>query len=165
MSTRKGTFFLFVFLAAAWLLIVSSVRLSELIIGAVVVVAVIIATRQARVLYGGLKLSFKLLIFAPLYFLVFLWQLILSNFDVARRVLSPSLPINPGIVKVHTKLDSSIGKLILANSITLTPGTLTLDAEGDSLFIHWIDVKGENADAASESIVAGFERWLKEIAE
>ena len=54
--------------------------------------------------------------------------------------MSPSLPINPGIVEVKTRLTSKIGRLFPANSITLIPGTLTVDIKGDSLFIHWVDV-------------------------
>ena len=54
--------------------------------------------------------------------------------------MSPSLPINPGIVEVKTRLTSKIGRLFPANSITLIPGTLTVHIKGDSLFIHWVDV-------------------------
>ena len=79
------------------------------------------------------------------------------------RVISPSLPINPGIVEVKTKLKTGIGRLALANSITLTPGTLTVDIKEDSLFIHWIDVTSTDIEGATKNIVANFEKYLEVI--
>ena len=83
--------------------------------------------------------------------------------DVTRRVLSPSLPINPGIVEVKTRLKSKYARMILANSITLTPGTLTVEIVDDSLFIHWIDVEAKDIKGASEKIVKNFEKYLEVI--
>jgi multicomponent Na+:H+ antiporter subunit E len=165
MRNWKGTIALLLLLAASWLLIVSSVAAAELIAGAVAIVVIVLLTHRSRDLLGGLRMSLKALLFTPIYLMVFLWQLIRSNLDIARRVLSPSLPINPGIVKVQTQLQSPMGKLILANSITLTPGTLTLDVEGNSLFVHWVDVKGSDVNEATQAIVAGFERTLMEVVE
>jgi multicomponent Na+:H+ antiporter subunit E len=61
-------------------------------------------------------------------------EIIKANLDVALRVIKPVIPINPGIVKVKTKLKTPMGRLILTNSITLTPGTLTVDIK----MIHYI---------------------------
>ncbi len=58
---------------------------------------------------------------------VFLIELIKANLDVAFRALNPALPVNPGIVKVPVDLKSEYGQSMLANSITLTPGTITMD--------------------------------------
>ena len=82
---------------------------------------------------------------------------------MARRVITPSLPINPGIVEVKTKLKSKMGRMILANSITLTPGTLTIDIQDDILYIHWIDVQSEDIDEATKTIVRKFEKYLEKI--
>jgi len=89
--------------------------------------------------------------------------LIKSNIDVALRVLKPSLPINPGIVKTKTVLKSKMARMILTNSITLTPGTLTVDIEGDILYIHWIDVQSADIEVATEKIVKKFENILVKI--
>lgn len=86
-----------------------------------------------------------------------------SNLDVAWRVIQPKIPINPGIVEVKTKLKSPVGRMILANSITLTPGTLSVDVKGDRYFIHWIDVTDMDEAGATEKIVAGFEKYLEVI--
>ncbi len=86
-----------------------------------------------------------------------------SNLDVARRVIQPKIPINPGIVVVKTRLKSPVGRMILANSITLTPGTLSVDVKGDHYYIHWIDVTDMEEEGATEKIVAGFEKYLEVI--
>lgn len=163
MKGSKSTIVLFALLAISWLLVTSTFELGEVLAGVVVVIVVVLAVGKHRQLYDGVRLSFRTVLYTPLYLMIFLWQLIKANLDVARRVLSPSLPIRPGIVCARTQMESSLGKLILANSITLTPGTLTLDAEGDRLFIHWIDVHGENCDETTEAIVSGFEKTLKEV--
>jgi multicomponent Na+:H+ antiporter subunit E len=54
-----------------------------------------------------------------------------------------------------------MGRLLLANSITLTPGTLTVDLDGDWLYIHWVRVESVDIDRATAEIVAGFERYLE----
>lgn len=114
-------------------------------------------------IFRELKMTPKAFIYTLVYLLVFAWELLKSNLDVARRVLSPGLPINSGIVEVKTKLTSPMGRMILANSITLTPGTLTVDIESDSLYIHWIDVKSDDINAATDAIVRKFEKYLEVI--
>jgi len=101
------------------------------------------------------------------YIPVFLWEMIKANIDVAYRVSHPNLPIRPGIVTVRTSLKSDTGLTFLANSITLTPGTLSVDVDRENglLYIHWIDVKDKDIDDATERIVKRFERILKRIFE
>jgi multicomponent Na+:H+ antiporter subunit E len=91
--------------------------------------------------------------------------LIKANFDVAYRVLHPRLPINPGLVKIKTGLKSEVSKTFLANSITLTPGTMTVDIKGDELYIHWIDVKEREVAKATEAIAGKFEKILERVFE
>lgn len=89
--------------------------------------------------------------------------IIKANFDVARRIVQPVIPLNPGIVTVRTKLGTPLGRTVLANSITLTPGTLSVDIKGDLLYVHWIDVSSSDLGEATEEIVAGFEKYLEVI--
>ncbi|MFE8032704.1 Na+/H+ antiporter subunit E [Thiohalocapsa marina] len=91
----------------------------------------------------------------------FLRELVRSNLNLARVVLSPDLPVNPGIVKVRTRLQSPMGRLLLANAITLTPGTLTVELQDEWLYVHWVQVESADIDAATARIVAGFERYLE----
>ena len=86
-----------------------------------------------------------------------------ANFDVAYRVLHPKMPISPGIVKVKTGLKSEMARTFLANSITLTPGTMTVDIKDDHLYIHWINVRHTEVEDASKDIVSRFEPLLKKI--
>jgi len=110
-------------------------------------------------LRSGGATSLKWLLYIPVFF----WAMIKANFDVAYRVIHPRMPINPGVVMINTDLKSDSGKLALANSITLTPGTLTMDVEGDKLLIHWINVKTSDTKEATKIIGNRFERFLKVI--
>jgi multicomponent Na+:H+ antiporter subunit E len=101
------------------------------------------------------------------YVPIFIWECFKANIDVAFRVIHPAMPIHPGIVKVKTTLKSEIGLTFLANSITLTPGTLSvdIDKENSYLYVHWINVKEKDIEKATKIIVERFERILKEIFE
>ncbi len=97
---------------------------------------------------------------------VFLWQVLLANLDVAYRVLHPRLPIRPGIVKIRTALQSTAARTLLANSITLTPGTLTVEMLEDGwLYVHWLYVRSAVPGEASSRIAGRFERILGRILE
>ena len=76
-----------------------------------------------------------------LFLIIFSRDLFTANIDVARRILDPNLPISPTIIMVHLRVKSPLAITTVANSITLTPGTLTLDYVEDSnaLIVHVID--------------------------
>ena len=63
-------------------------------------------------------------------------QVLRANVDVARRVLSPSLPISPRMFKVRATQRTDLGRVIYANSITLTPGTVSVELEGSVILVH-----------------------------
>ena len=102
-----------------------------------------------------------------LYIPLFLWECFKANIDVAYRVGHPDVPIHPGIVNVKTNLKSDTGLTFLANSITLTPGTLTVDIDRQNgfLYVHWIEVKTKDTEQATKLIVEKFEKILKRIFE
>ena len=93
------------------------------------------------------------------YVFVFLWAMIRANLNMARIVLSPKLPIKPGIVRITTNLKPNVAKLMLGNSITLTPGTMTMEVDGKNLYIHWVQVC-EDLSQAGDIIKGSFEKWL-----
>jgi multicomponent Na+:H+ antiporter subunit E len=109
------------------------------------------------------KLPYRILVFIVLYIPVFVWQLIIANLDIAFRVLSIHIPLNPGFVKIDTELDGDFQKLLLANSITLTPGTLSIDVDEQDLYIHTVDVKGASAEENKKQISGLFEKILKVV--
>jgi multicomponent Na+:H+ antiporter subunit E len=63
-------------------------------------------------------------------------QVIHSNLDVARRIVSPELPIHPSVVKVDATHHTEVGRVTYANSITLTPGTISLDVSAETIEVH-----------------------------
>ena len=63
-------------------------------------------------------------------------EVIKANVDVARRILSPSLPINPSVILVKASQRTDMGRVTYANSITLTPGTVSVDLQGDTIEVH-----------------------------
>jgi multicomponent Na+:H+ antiporter subunit E len=109
----------------------------------------------------------RYVIFLFIYVPVFLWEVLKANIDVAYRAVRPGLRINPGIVKVRTSLRSDIACTLLANSITLTPGTMSIDFDKDRavLYVHWIDVRSGKTEAATRIIVERFEKILRRIFE
>lgn len=107
---------------------------------------------------------------AAVYLPYFFWYCLMANLDVLYRVLHPDMPINPGIVKVKTDLQSRSALTALSNSITLTPGTLTVDLSPDGegttdLYVHWINVYSRDREEATRMIVKRFEKILKRIFE
>ncbi|MFH1063737.1 MAG: Na+/H+ antiporter subunit E [Candidatus Woesearchaeota archaeon] len=93
----------------------------------------------------------------------FLFYMAKANIDVAYRVITGR--INPGIVKIKTGLVTDIGITMLANSITLTPGTLTVDIDPktNDLYIHWINVKRD--DPSPEDVCGSMLKWVRRIVE
>ena len=163
-ATRANDFMhLFLILLAAWLMLTSSLHWQEL--GAGVLLSLVLALFLARG-YAGLGLPplspVRLWRFG-VYVLVLFWEILKANVDVAYRVLHPRLPIKPGIVVIKTNLSQDAAKVILANSITLTPGTFTLDIQGDELLIHWIYVRSEDATEATKLIAGRFEKHLEAV--
>ncbi len=148
-----------------WIILTQSFNPQELFTG--IIVSAIIALISPSIAGERVRnwFNIKRYYYLVVYLFYFIWQMIKSNIDVAKRVINPKLPINPGIVKVKTKLKSRSGKLALANSITLTPGTLTVDVVDQDLYIHWIDVKFTDVEKTTKEIVAGFEKYLEVIFE
>lgn len=87
--------------------------------------------------------SIRLILYIPWE----LWQIVLANIDVAYRVLHPKMPIDPRIIEFETSLRGEFSQVTLANSITLTPGTITIDVEPEKgkFLVHAI--AKEPADA------------------
>ena len=157
-SGRAG---LFVTLFLFWLLLNGTLAADTLLIGALAALAITVFFRDGLSFLYEFRATPQAFAAAAQFVVYFLKELIKSNIKLAAIVLYPSLPVNPGIVKVRTKLKSRVGRLLLANSITLTPGTLTVKLEDEWLYIHWVTVESADIDAATARIVAGFEQYLE----
>jgi len=159
----KGFTWLLVVTFVLWLALSSELNRSELVCGGLVCLMISLFAAHLYSKLGFPSLSIKMVLFFLAYIIVIFWEIIKANFDVAYRVIHPRMPIKPGIVVIKTSLKSDIAKMILANSITLTPGTFTLDVIGDKLLIHWINVKAEDIDEATNLIGHRFEKYLRVI--
>ncbi len=140
-----------------WMVLSGNIQLSNVLVGGGVSFSV-------ALLYTKLFIHKAFEPINPIWFAVYIWvllkNLILSNFYISRRVLRKDMKLSPAIVAVKTTLKSDWKKLLLANSITLTPGTLTLDVEDDTLYIHIIEYY-EGSDKAF--IIKEFEEVIAKM--
>jgi multicomponent Na+:H+ antiporter subunit E len=148
-----------------WLLLTFRLTLPNIIVGSV-------ASLICSLLFTRFFISNTYKLLQPrryfwfiIYLGVFIWECIKANLDVAYRVLHPAMPIRPGIVKVKTTLKSDLAKTLLANSITMTPGTISVDIIDDCLYIHWIYVRSEDPLVYTGMITGAFEKYIKRIIE
>ena len=162
----KSRITLFILALLVWLLLNWVPDYQHLIVGVFIAIFITYITgdlfiKRAHMLTHPLRYWYFIAHYVPM----FLWECFKANIDVAYRVIHPKLPINPGIVKVKTTLKSDTALTFLANSITLTPGTLTVDIDTDEgiLYVHWIDVKSKDVESATAIIVERFEKILKKI--
>lgn len=157
--------YLFILLFIIWIALTSSFNWQELSTGIVISLVLSLFLYRRYSDLGLPPLEGRRVAFFFIYLLVLFKEIIKANLDVAYRVLHPKMPIKPGIVVIKTELKQDLAKMILANSITLTPGTFTLDILGDNLLIHWINVKTEDVDEATKIIGEKFEKYLRKIFE
>jgi len=159
--SRRVAYFVVGFVV--WILLVYTLHYQEVIAGAGVALLTAVLFGRYLPLDPKRLLNpvrwFWLIVYIP----VFAYMCLKSNIDVALRVLSPGLQIEPGIVKIRTRLKSDIARVLLANSITLTPGTMTVEIKEDTFYIHWIEVGAGDMAAVSKAIIGPFEYFLARI--
>ncbi|GMU90818.1 MAG: sodium:proton antiporter [Chlorobiota bacterium] len=111
----------------------------------------------------GSKSYIKKLVKVIELILFFLWELVVSNIKVAAEVLTPRFISEPSIVAIPLSVKSDIEITLLANMITLTPGTLSIDVspDGSVLYVHLM--YGSEPDKAIQEIKNGFERRIMEV--
>ena len=156
----RSFFYLFLFTLLIWLCLTSSLHYHELLTGIFISLLLAVFSHTQYYELGLPPLTVKKFIFFILYLIVLFKEIIKANFDVAYRIIHPKMPIKPGIIVITTELKQNIAKMMLANSITLTPGTFTLDILGDNLLIHWINVRTEDKEEATQIIGKRFEKYL-----
>ena len=160
-TSRITVFFLSLIV---WILVTFVFNISSLIVG--IVIAIITALFAGDILITTeRKFHLNRIWFTIIYIIKFFWEMAKANFNVAYIVIHPLLPIKPGIVKVRTKLKRDSALTMLANSITLTPGTLTVDIDvpNQILYIHWIYVKATDIETTTREIGGRFEKMLEVI--
>ncbi|OLS39885.1 Na+/H+ antiporter subunit E [Bacillus sp. MRMR6] len=148
-----------VFLAFIWMFLKNDYGSSSFFIGYLLGLLIMLAYRRfftSRFYLVRVWAVIKLLA-------LFLKELVLSNISVLKHILSPTLNIKPGIFALKTELTKDWEITILANLITLTPGTLVVDVSLDrqTLYIHAMDIPEKHE--AIDSIKNTFERAIMEV--
>jgi len=145
-------------LALAWGAMTGSFSEVNLAFGFAVSAAALYLIREQVGTVGYFTRAFRIVSLAGL----FIYELVLSAVRVARMVLSPQMKLNPGIVAFPLRVDRDFEITLLANLITLTPGTLSVDVSDDrrTLFVHCIDVP--DPEETIREIRDGFELKIME---
>ena len=121
------------------------------------VLVVYLARRMDVVDHEGLPLQL-----GGRFWVYFPWlmkEIFIANVNVARIILSPKLPISPVMTHFRASQESDLGKAIYANSITLTPGTITTGIQGQDLEIHALTLK--DIDGREEDEMDLRVRWVE----
>ncbi|MFP4478683.1 MAG: Na+/H+ antiporter subunit E [Candidatus Izemoplasmatales bacterium] len=155
MKKTYGGILLFTLLLAFWFVLSFEVSLYIAIIGFFVSLMVVffnydLIFNKAEVTKLTIRtfFSFFVLVFILLY------NIVVSNIEVAKIVLSKKMPIDPGFVTIKNKLNKELNQALYANAITLTPGTLTVDMNHDEIVVHGLlrqqvkDLEGSRMEKA-----------------
>ena len=162
-ETRKtgGFLFLFLLLTFVWFAANSSLDIASIVTGASISAVLAYAFTRSSEVWKDVRITPARFLGFVRYTGVFLVELVRANLNMLRYVYAPRIDINPGIVRVRTRLKTPVARLALANSIALTPGSLVVEIEGDTLFIHWLDVTTTDTEEASRIFVEPFEEHLE----
>ena len=161
LRTFSGFVSLWVVLIFIWIASNSSLAVESVITGAVIAGVLAHKFGSNSGVWQSIRLSPTRLYHFIRYTGSFVVELVRANINMLRYVYSPRIDIAPGIVKIKTNLKSPIGRLALVNSIALTPGSLVIDIKGDTLLIHWLDVKTADPDEAASMIAGAFAEHLE----
>ncbi len=124
-----------ILLALIWLTLSGFFEPLLLILGLISCVAVVVIAHRMDVIdHEGHPIHLGWRILA--YWVWLVWEIVKSNIEVARRILNPALPISPCLIRVKASQSSELGHVIYANSITLTPGTVSILVEDRTVLVH-----------------------------
>lgn len=145
----------------AWIIFNGNITLEIVLFG--VVIATLMFAFMCKFMDYSLKKEvnvYKKSIWFLVYVILLLREIIKANLAIIPKILTVEEEMEPVIVKFHTSLKSDFTRMLLANSITLTPGTITVSLEGDEYTIHCLDTS--LADGLENS---DFEKALKKLDE
>jgi multicomponent Na+:H+ antiporter subunit E len=134
-SKLKHAFKLYLFLFAIWLLLSGHYTPLLLTLGALSTLLVVVLTTRAELI----DQETQLVLLKPSVLFYWIWlgrEIIKSNIDVACRILNPALPISPTLFTIRSGQKTELGRVTYANSITLVPGTVTVDIDEDVFTVH-----------------------------
>lgn len=145
-----GSVFIFTLLMAFWLLISASIHWQHILVGAIFSTILTVFWSNLNISSVN-KTNFTLMqaFLLARYFVLLGVEIVIANISVAMIVLNPKLPISPGIVIMRCDLERSLLRVLYVNSITLTPGTITVELEDNLLIVH----------ALTEDVAHDVEDW------
>ena len=152
---------LFTTLFVVWVLLNGTLAPATLAVGLAASALVTLLFQDSLSAFSGLRPLPRSFTATAGFVAYFLKELVKANLRMAAIVLAPSLPVKPAIVRARTELTHPVSRLLLANAITLTPGTLSVEIGDEWLYVHWVVAEGTDTETATREIVAGFERYLK----
>lgn len=147
---KRSAVFLFILLFGFWMILAADIDALSIVIGFMAALFVVLygydlifsSQEASKFTFGFIVKSIKLMI-------ILLKGIIISNLQVAKIVLSPSLPIKPGFKTIKQPLKKDLNRTFYGNSITLTPGTLTVKLTDETIIVHGLEP--EYLDALEES--------------
>ena len=160
-SAAGGFVGLWILLTFIWFAANSSLALESLVTGALISAVLTYLLIRNSAAWRDLRFSPSRLYHFVRFTGVFAVELVRANINMMRYVYAPRIEINPGVVEIKTRLKTPVGRLALANSIALTPGSLVIDIDEDSLFVHWLDVKTTDPHEVTRIIAGPFEEHLE----
>ena len=156
---------LFIVTLIFWLLFTFNLNTANIITGVIASIITSAVFGRYFITHGSKLLQLHRYFWFIIYLFIFIWECLKANIEVAYRVLHPAMPIKPGIVKIKINLQTDIAKTTLANSITMTPGTITVDIIDDYIYVHWIYINTDDPEKYSEKVSGRFEKYIKKIFE
>ena len=155
---------MFLLFMAVWLILNGRATVEIILFGLVISAALFYFMCR----YMGYNSRKELLLFRlfPL-FIRYLWvlvqEIVNANVCVLRLILSPRLQPEPAFLNFDTDFKTGAARMLLANSITLTPGTITVSVEGDHFFVHCLD--RELAEGMEESVFVELLKQMEAVGE
>ena len=142
-----------------WIILNGKITLEICLIG---VAATALIGLLMRVLFGyTLALDLRILKKVPLficYIFVLIWEIIKASAAMFSYIFKEKETVEPVLVTFKPQLKTRLGRFILANSITLTPGTITVEADGENFTVHCLNRRA--LDVSPDSV---FLRWIRRL--
>ena len=152
---------LWLILFMIWSAANGSFDIGVIIVGLILTLGIAVFTIRISPIWRDVRLTPATAGGLLLYTAIFLREVIRSNLEMLRYVYSRKLALTPGILPIRTHLTTRMARLVLANTITLTPGTMVMEIDGSNLFVHVLDVSTMDTDENTAAIAGSFEPVLE----
>ncbi len=141
MQQRRQLFRIIITLTILWLLLSGMFKPMQLVLGVLSIgIVAYLSVKMKVLMHRGQPLYFRVF-YVVQYCFWLIFQILLSNIDVIKRIISPSLPIKPILKAIPCKQKTELGRVIYANSITLTPGTVAINiAQNSDVLVHALHI-------------------------